>query len=253
MSPKILILVPHSQCDASEEIRKTYKDGRVCDTRAEEEARKLFHIAEKTHDVEMFTTTVLRKDCDGNREIFSDGVCMGIKDHDMSGTTQVLSECCVDRKKITDYLDKNKSEEIIIFEMHSFPNDTKEFSGSQMALLAIDEYYPTTKPLLDHLRNDIRAHSNINRTRVNNLMITSSKYPNIKHHFLLEFNEDKETLPDSKLNDILDKIFVWSILSYRLKIHNLILSVVCIIALIFLFYLYQKKITNIKALSRIKK
>lgn len=244
MSPKILILAPHSGCDADEKTRNWYKSNRVCDTRAEQEADKMRRIAEdRDMDVTVIKTKTLRKSCDGNRELFSEGrTCMGIKDHNMDSTQEVLSECCEKRKEITDYLDENKSEEIIIFEMHSFPNDTKEFSGSQMALLAIDEYYPTTKPLLDHLRNDIRIHSNINGTRVNNLMITSSKYPNIKHHFLLEFNEDKEILPDSKLNDILDKIFIWSILSYRLKIHNLILSVVCIILLIFLFYLYQKKL-----------
>ena len=207
MKPKILILAPHTGCATNTELNRT------CDTRALEEANKMYSIAEEQNlDVTLFKTDTPRDECDGNREIFTDtsGTCHGVKDY--SAITPVLSECCKQRQAIINYLEKNKDSDIIIFEMHSFPIETEEFSGNQMAVLAIDEYYPKTKCLVDYLQTtDINIHSNINDTRVNNLMLITSKYPNIKYHFLLEFNEDKKKLPDNQLNNTLSKIFSWSL------------------------------------------
>jgi len=118
------------------------------------------------------------------------------------------------RQRVRDYIESNSESPIIIYETHSYPPKGTEFAdGSQMALLAIDEYYDGTKKMHDYLINDagINVHKAINRTRINNLMIDTTKYPNIKHHYLLEFNEDPDILSTDDSSYVAGKVFLVSL------------------------------------------
>jgi len=205
--PKILIITPHSKC------KETVRD---CDLRARDVALNMEKVAKNAmYDVVLFESDVERKIHDYNR---------------------IESFNTPWREKIRNYIESNLDNEIIIFEMHSFPAKDTEFTeGSQIALLAIDEYYYKTKILHDYLVSEgIKINTAINNTRIVNLMVDTSRYPNIKQHYLIEFNEDKSVLNVSDENKILKKIFLLSIGNHI----NLISVILPIILFIMLFILY---------------
>jgi hypothetical protein len=211
--PKILIIAPHSKC--STEIAK-----RHCDTRAKEVAENLERVAKNAnYDVKLILSDNMRSLYDYNRkEAFSTRW----------------------RQIIRDYIENNADSPIIIYETHSFPPKFTEFAeGSQMALLAIDEYHSGTKKMLDYLINDagINVHKNINNTRINNLMIDTSRYSNIKHHYLLEFNEDSSILSPSDRSHAVTKVFLASLFPQCIGIYK-IMCVVIVLLLIMFFYFY---------------
>jgi hypothetical protein len=185
--PKILIIAPHSYC-------VTTPNHRDCDSRAGEIAEELVTVAKNAnYDVKLIKSDTLRSNHDYNR-------------HESVNTPW--------RQNVRNYIESNSDSPIIIYETHSFPPIGTEFAdGSQMALLAIDEYYNGTKKMHDYLTKDagIKVHNAINRTRVNNLMLDTTKYSNIKHHYLLEFNEDSDILSQSDSRYAVLKIFLASL------------------------------------------
>lgn len=185
--PKILIIAPHSKCDNTNEERH-------CDRRAKVMAEKLDLLAKNAkYDVKLILSDNLRSVHDYNRKEAFDTPW---------------------RQRVRDYIESNRESPIIIYETHSYPPKGTEFAdGSQMALLAIDEYYDGTKKMHDYLINDagINVHKDINRTRINNLMIDTTKYPNIKHHYLLEFNEDSDILSTDDSSYAAGKVFLASL------------------------------------------
>lgn len=207
---KLLIISPHSYCN--KEIER-----RHCDRRAKEEAEKLNDIATNAgYDVTLILSDTLRKIHDYNRK--------------ESFNTPW-------RNKVRDFLEKNKMHPIIIYEVHSYPPKGTEFEdGSQIALLAIDEYYPNTKILHDYIdqHTNVIIHPKINETRINNLMIDTSQYDNIKQHYLLEFNEDKKILTDKQSDHALFNIFLVSLFPNCVKICNMIINYWMMILIIFI-------------------
>jgi hypothetical protein len=207
--PKILIIAPHSKCDS--EIAQ-----RHCDIRAKEIAENLKKVAENlNYDVKLILSDMLRSIHDYNRK--------------ESFNTPW-------RQQIRNYIEDNFDTPIIIYETHSFPPKGTEFvDGSQMALLAIDEYYSGTKKMHDYLNNttDIKIHNAINNTRINNLMIETSRYPNIKHHYLLEFNEDSNILSSEDGKSITTSIFLSSLIPKGMNFcKNIYISIILVIVVI---------------------
>jgi hypothetical protein len=219
--PKILIIAPHGYCaDVAE---------RTCDTRAAEIADNLAALAAgMKYDVKLFQSDVLRIEHDYNRKESFDTPW---------------------RQSIRDYIELNSKYPIIIYEIHSYPKEFTEFDkDSQMALLAINEYYDDTKKMYDYLRHTgIRVSDNINRTRVVNLMVDTTKYNNIKHHYLLEFNEDKEILTDKESDYAILNVFMSSIylkngqLNKKKIIIYIVLFVLCCMFYIFFMFVFNNR------------
>ena len=220
-TPKILIIAPHSNCSNA-------ADKRICDIRSKEIAEKFEEIAKNAgYDVKLILSDELRSKYDYNR---------------------IESTETPWRQNIRNYIEENIESPIIIYETHSFPATGTEFDdGSQMALLAIDEYYDETKKLHDYLINEagIKLSKKINNTRVINLMIDTVKYPNIKHHFLLEFNEDKNIFTDTDSNYAVFKIFLASLFPkcvyfcYNNIITLLVVIILVILLILFIYYFYK--------------
>lgn len=210
--PKILIIAPHSMCDDTNKQRH-------CDRRALKEANKLYIISVNAgYNTCLIVSDKLRAEFDYNRK---------------ESFTQDW------RKEIRSYIENNKDQTIIIFEIHSFPPVGTEFDkGSQIAVLAIDEYYDGAKFLLDYIKNntDIIIHPTINDTRVNNLMVDTTAYPNIKQHYLLEFNEDASILSSDKSYQTLFKIFIVSLFPKisRKKIFSFIIVLISLLIILVL-------------------
>lgn len=215
-TPKILIIAPHSKCD-------NILTKRHCDTRSKEIAEKFEEIAKNAgYDVKLVLSDELRDIHDYNR---------------------VESFKTSWRQAIRDYIEENINSPIIIYETHSFPPTDTEFDdNSQMALLAIDEYYDDTKKLHDYLIKDVgvKLSKKINNTRIINLMIDTSKYPNIKHHFLLEFNEDKSVFTDIDSNYAIFKIFLLSLFPKCIYFcyTNIIYIIIIILVIILLYIIF---------------
>ena len=220
MKPKILIIAPHSKC-------QTVK--RDCDLRAKEIAENMEKIAKDAgYEVMLFESDTLRINNDYNRKESFDTEW---------------------RQKIRDYIEKNKDYPIIIYEMHSFPNNDTEFNDSQMAFVAIDEYYDYAEEMLEYLKNiGIKASSDINNTRVVNLMIDTTQYDNIKRHYLIEINEDKKILNESDTRMALMEIFFTSLLpSYMLfcrKYFGYLVVIILLLILFFNFSYFANKLKN---------
>lgn len=213
-TPKILIIAPHSKCN-------NISDERHCDIRSKEIAEKFEEIAKNAgYDVKLILSDELRSKYDYNR---------------------VESVKTSWRQTIRDYIEENIETPIIIYETHSFPTTGTEFDdNSQMALLSIDEYYYDTKKLHDYLINEagIKLSKKINNTRIINLMIDTSQYPNIKHHFLLEFNEDKTIFTDAESNYAVFKIFLLSLFPKCIYFcyTNIMYIIIILVFIIFIYY-----------------
>ena len=211
---KILIIAPHSYCD---DINKK----RNCDIRSKEIAEKLAKFATQAgYDVKLILSDKLRQVHDYNRyESFNEPW----------------------RQQIRNYIKNNSNSDIIIFETHSFPASGTEFSyGSQVALLAIDEYYDETKKLRDYLINiNINVNTNINNTRIVDLMVDTTKYKNIKNHYLLEFNEDTNILNTSDTDKAALNILLFSLFPFP-KYNGFLKNnyVMCFLILIIIMVLY---------------
>ena len=224
---KILIIAPHSYCD---EVNKQ----RHCDIRAKEIAEKLTKFATQSgYDVKLILSDKLRQINDYNRgESFTEPW----------------------RQQIRDYIENNSNSDIIIFETHSFPASNTEFkNGSQVALLAIDEYYNETKKLKDYLTSvNINVNNNINNTRIVNLMVDTTKYKNIKNHYLLEFNEDTNILNMADTDKAALNILIFSLfpkyISF-LKKNYIICFIIVIIILLLLWGLTNLKTNYINNLG----
>ena len=231
INPKILIVAPHSYCLDEQKQRH-------CDRRALKEANKLDAVARGAgYDVELIVSDMLRKTHDYNRK----------ESYDTPW-----------RQKIRDYIEGHADKPIIIYEVHSFPPVGTEFAdGSQMAFLAIDEYYDQTKYLMEYIRHttNIIVHSHINGTRQSNLMVDTSKYGNIKAHYLLEFNEDDGILTDGQSDLVLSKIFMAStyfangILSTCKKNKYLFGWIIIAVLLFVVFYFSSQRKQSTRELS----
>ena len=210
---KILIIAPHSYCD---DINKQ----RTCDSRSKEIAEKLAKFAiQAGYDVKLILSDKLRQIHDYNRyESFTDPW----------------------RMQIRDYIENNINSDIIIFETHSFPAHGTEFlDGSQVALLAIDEYYDDTKKLRDYLINaNINVNNDINNTRVVDLMVDTTKYKNIKNHYLLEFNEDTNILNMADTDKAALNILLFSLFPKYVSFLRNNYVMICIIILIIIILIY---------------
>ena len=224
---KILIIAPHSYCD---EVNKQ----RHCDIRAKEIAEKLAKFATQAgYDVKLILSDKLRQINDYNRD-------------------ESFTEPW--RQQIRDYIENNSNSDIIIFETHSFPASNTEFKkGSQVALLAIDEYYNETKKLKDYLTSvNINVNNNINNTRIVNLMVDTTKYKNIKNHYLLEFNEDTNILNMADTDKAALNILIFSLfpkyISF-LKKNYIICFIIVIIILLLLWGLTNLKTNYINNLG----
>jgi hypothetical protein len=221
--PIILIIAPHSNCDPN-------ADHRMCDLRAKDAAEKINELVQKTHEVKLFLSDVYRKIHDYNRK--------------ESFNTQW-------RQNIRNYIEAHRDSRIIVFEVHSYPNKDTEFAiGSEMALLAIDEYLCETQELKEHLENaGIKVHKKINGIRINNLMMDTKEYNNIQAHYLLEFNEDYDALTNDRSNKAIGTIFTKSLFnkcSRFVKVNYFTIKyfVLIIIILILLYFIYDKKNIN---------
>jgi hypothetical protein len=221
---KILIIAPHSYCD---ELNKQ----RHCDIRAKEIAEKLAKFATQAgYDVKLILSDKLRQINDYNRD-------------------ESFTEPW--RQQIRDYIENNSNSDIIIFETHSFPaRDTEFKDGSQVALLAIDEYYNETKKLKDYLTSvNINVNNNINNTRIVDLMVDTTKYKNIKNHYLLEFNEDTNILNMADTDKAALNILIFSLfpkyVSFFKKKYIMMCSIIVIIIVIILLLLLWC-LTNLK-------
>ena len=106
------------------------------------------------------------------------------------------------------------------------------------------------KKMHDYLINDagINVHKAINGTRINNLTIDTTKYPNINHHYLLEFNEDPDILSTDDSSYAAGKVFLASLFpkcmyfcrSYYLVIILAILVIYLFVAGAFQFNSFTK-------------
>ena len=207
MKPKILIIAPHSKCQTVE---------RDCDLRAKEISENMEKIAKDAgYEVILFESDALRINNDYNRkETFN-------------------TEW---RQKIREYIEKNKDYPIVIYEMHSFPNNDTEFNDSQMAFVAIDEYYEYAEEMQNYLKKiGVRISSDINNTRVVNLMIDTAQYKNIKRHYLIEINEDKKILNENDTKKVLTEIFFTSLLPSCILFCRKYIRYLIIIILLLLF------------------
>jgi hypothetical protein len=216
--PKILIIAPHSNCDPN-------VDHRMCDLRSKDAAEKINELVKKTHEVKLFLSDTYRKIHDYNRK-------------ESFNTTW--------RQNIRNYIESNRDSRIIIFEVHSYPNKDTEFTiGSEMALLAIDEYLCETRELKEHLENaGIKIHKKINDTRIINLMMDTKEYNNIQAHYLLEFNEDYDALTNDRANKAIRVIFTKSLFnkcSRFVKVSYFTIKYFVLIIMIFVFVYYTQK------------
>lgn len=211
---KIIIIVPHGYC-IPDKIEK-----RHCDRRALEEAKKLQLIAlKKGYDVKLFYSKELREDVDYNRiESFSYPL----------------------RMQIRQYLEETKGENVVIFEMHSFPKETESFGKSQVTFLSIPNprYRRMAKDLSDRLKNTGLIIYNLRGSQKNNLQLETSQSFNVKH-FLIEMNEDKEKLTIQESDKFLNSLIDEAAFLYR-DSPNLFLGIIVILIIVLvLWILYQ--------------
>jgi hypothetical protein len=159
----IVIIVPHGKC---------YKGPRMCDTRAKETANRLFvKVKAAGHRVRMFMTPHIRKIHDYNR--------------DSSWVTEF-------RERIRSYIE-SRTGPVLIYEVHSFPPDTKEMDENQMVIFDIkagEMAGCTLLKALEPLNLDIVQ---VTGSPVCSLQTEFANRPGVFHH-LLEFNESYDML-----------------------------------------------------------
>jgi hypothetical protein len=226
--PKILIIAPHSACGSDPIIRD-------CDLRAGVMAENLEKVARNAqYDVKLIQSDTMRSTHDYNRSSSIDTRW---------------------RKDVRAYIEQNHDHPIIIYETHSFPSVGTEFvDGSQMALLAINEYYEGTKKMHDYLTTSgVKMHHAINNTRLNNLMIDTSQYNNIKQHYLLEFNEDLDVLSTEDGGTAVVKIFLASLIPNCVRFYRSnffgILIVIFLMIVVFTWFQYEHNYKLIKQMG----
>ena len=184
MSLRFLIIVPHGYCDKKKETRH-------CDRRALEEANKLKSLIEsKGHNVDFFIADRFRAEIDYNRKPSRD-----------SAIRNAI------HKKIIEY----KDDRIVIFEMHSFPDNYDDegydFKNSHVALVSIPKYeedmYFLTKYIQEKTGFEIIAQQGVN---TNDIQWDTSETGGNIHHYLIESRENKTDYPEEDSDIIIPYI-----------------------------------------------
>jgi hypothetical protein len=172
MTLRFLIIVPHGYCDGKIEVRH-------CDRRALEEANKLKALVEsKGHKVDFFIADRFRAEIDYNRK---------------------PSRGSAIRNAIREKLIEYNGDRVVVFEMHSFPDNYADagydFKDARVALLSIPKYeedmFFLTKYVQEKTGFEIVAQRG---TETNDIQWDTSNLGDI-HHYLIEFRENKKDFP----------------------------------------------------------
>lgn len=226
--PIILIIAPHSLCKKFNNVfdKDFY---RSCDIVSEKGARLLNKLSlELGYETKLFLSDMKR--IDENNKIIND-----YNRKDTRGSEW--------RIKIKNFINEKfiENKDIIIYEMHSFPNNSTKFKNNDIGLVSINNYKKETCELFKYLKNrkcykfindldtfkNIEEFNNVNTKKpinINDIIITEicdimqetdeisknqlSKYgiTNIKNHYLIEFNEE---INNNIFLDILYSIFIF--------------------------------------------
>jgi len=144
----------------------------MCDTRAKEVGEQLYSLikgrlgAPHSQSVRLFVAPKIRAVHDYNR--------------DSSLHTPF-------RQQIRDWVERQ--DRCIIYEMHSFPPDTRLMGGNQMVILNIRQGAAAGCTLLDALKPLQLKIAHIEGSQVNSLQREFMSRSDVTH-YLLEFNED---------------------------------------------------------------
>lgn len=173
MALRFLIIVPHGYCDGKVEVRH-------CDRRALEEANKLKALIEsKGHKVDFFIADRFRAEIDYNRKPSRDSVIRNAI-----------------RKKLTEY----KDDRVVVFEIHSFPDNYADmgydFKDARVAFLSIPKYEEDMFFLTSYVQEKTGFEIVAQRgTETNDVQWDTSEISDNIHHYLIEFRENKEDFP----------------------------------------------------------
>lgn len=206
----VVIIAPHSKC---------YDGPRMCDTRALEIAENLYEKIQATGlRVKLFNAPEIRAIHDYNR--------------DSSINTEF-------RQSIREYI-KSIDNLPIIYEIHSFPDNTPEMNGHQMVIFDINEGYEAGCTLLrnlNHLKLDIVQ---IVGSRLCSLQ---REFIGMAYHHLLEFNEDYEKMTKKEADRITTALtrhcFNVQIIPECMHSKSIGYIVIIILILILLFFLFE--------------
>ena len=158
--PIILIISPHSEC------KKFNGDVfyRSCDTNAEQGSILLNDIAKKLNfETKLFLSDKPRIDKNGkilndyNRDVIN-------LDAELNQKIPINMRETEWRTEIRNYIDEKFKEkrDLIIYEVHSFPNSKTPFNEKKMGLATIGNYKKRTHELFDFLVNETRNEDEIN-------------------------------------------------------------------------------------------
>lgn len=183
MGLKFLIIVPHGYCDESWARRH-------CDRRAMEEAEKLKNLVKsRGHTVDFFKADRFRCQLDYNR---------------MKARYSPI------RNKIRKLMEKYSADghHIIVFEMHSFPDNYKDqgynFEDGKLGMISIPRYENDMYFLSDYIQKNTGLKIvPLTGTKTNDVQWDSSETvsKNI-NHYLIEFRENKDAFADSDSDKI---------------------------------------------------
>lgn len=199
---KIVITVPHKK-DLLEIKRKRH----VADFSAGNASDILKKSLEKSYKIKKFDGTVNRTECDLNR-------------------IEARRRCCSFRPALTRYLKTNKNEILLLFDVHSFPDEkNQDFDVFFIVQDVISKYY--TLHLSNFLQNSGFVCSKVLNGIRNDIIgegFSCFCIPSI----LIEFNENRESKYDSICFEIAkwtSKIFQNQTLQGRRKCFPVILKI----------------------------
>lgn len=226
---KILIVAPHSYCDNQIEQRH-------CDRRAKNMALRLGQLARETFESKSLKSGSPKSKISSFKVILSDKLR---ETHDYNRKSSYHTPW---RRQVRDFIEST-SDPIIVYEVHSFPKGTIFGEKSHMAIMSDRHYIGSAKKLHKKIADaGFAIHPKIYGSPVNNLMIDTAKYPHVKQHYLLEFNEEDGT--DEQMDKLSSFVFASSLGVHRVIASSkvscfLVVFVLCMI-FILLVFLEQK-------------
>lgn len=150
--PIILILAPHSACAKINNDQDWY---RSCDTNSKQGAELLNKIAMNLgYESKLFLSDKPRIDKNGNviNDYNRDKIIITDDDNNIIEKDIRKTQWRIDIKNyINEKFEENQ--DIIIFEIHSFPNKSTLFNSQKIGLVSTDYYKDSTNQLFNYLNN----------------------------------------------------------------------------------------------------
>lgn len=110
------------------------------------------------------------------------------------------------RKTISDYVENNSYKNIIVLDIHSFPDNTKNFDNNDIVILDNEPYQPIVIDLIKHLDKTNLTHKLLAaNTSMNSILGVLSLHPLYIPTVLIEINE-KHLNDKNKLSEIANTI-----------------------------------------------